>query len=92
MSSTEISALVSLGAQIPLVVAFVYFSLELYKRFDASLTARDTMYERRNQALVAAIEKLASHMEKLSEENGAHIAETREAIDNMRAAVGRRKQ
>ena len=48
--------------QVPLLAVFIWYSLELQKRFDMSLTKRDELYEKRNDALVKAIGELTKEI------------------------------
>lgn len=48
-------AWISLVAQVPIVAAFIWYSLENQKRQDAAMQRRDDAYEKRNEAIVAAI-------------------------------------
>ena len=91
MTTTEVW--ISLAAQAPLLVCFVVFSLEMYRRFDASLSKRDEQYEKRNQTLADAIDKMSIALDKLVDKidtinsaNAAHIAETR--VASMRGGGG----
>ena len=62
---------VSLAMQIPLVAAFMWFALEMLKRFDAAL-------ERRDNALAEVVEKLENmHAElRVHDERLGHLMRT----------------
>lgn len=77
----------ALATQIPLVAAFIWFALEMYKRsvqqteaFMAALDKRDTEYEQRNQALVSAITELTRQITQQTERFCVHDEVTRSAL------------
>lgn len=64
---------ISLGAQIPLVVAFMWFVLELLKRQDAARERRDAEWQ--------------AFLEKISKSNNEAIARIAEEVKANTAAV-----
>lgn len=57
---------VNLLIQIPLVGAFIWYSLQAQKAYMDSLDKRDSAYEKRNAAIVRSIEQLC---EKIDDTN-----------------------
>ena len=51
----------ALVGQIPLVAAFIWFSLEQQKRFDAALDRRDEAFDKRNDKICEALDSLTSN-------------------------------
>ena len=65
---------VGIVAQVPLVAAFIWFSLEMQKRNEASLARRDEMYEKRNAAIVDALSANTLQITRLTEIMTKHDA------------------
>jgi hypothetical protein len=66
----------SLAIQIPLVVAFIWYSRDMQKQFTATLEKRDQMYEQRNNAIVAALTANTAQLTELTRIITAHDART----------------
>lgn len=66
----------SLVAQIPLVVAFVWFSLEMQKRFSEALDRRDVEFEKRNAATCTSLDSLTRSVTAMTERLVEHDART----------------
>jgi hypothetical protein len=80
----------ALLTQIPLVAAFMWYALEQQRRgqevtitFMAALDKRDQEYERRNAAIIAALNELSRNIAMLTERTCSHDEVTREAIQRM---------
>lgn len=56
----------SLIAQAPIIAAFIWFSIEVQKRNSEAQDRRDVAYEKRNEALVEAINANAAQTMELT--------------------------
>ncbi len=77
--------------QIPIVGIFIWYSERISRQFSETLQKRDEMYEKRNDALVRAIESSTTATVKLCESMTSHDAWTREALEQRQANARSRK-
>ena len=56
----------SLAVQIPIVVAFIWYSRDMQNQFNNSLCKRDEMYEKRNEAMVNALQANTAQLTELT--------------------------
>lgn len=63
-----------LAIQIPIVVAFIWYSRDMQKQFSESLNKRDSLYEARNNAIVNALNANTHQLTELTRIIIAHDA------------------
>lgn len=61
------SNIVSLLVQVPILGVFIWYSSKLVKDFTAALDRRDELYEKRNCAIVEAMNKTTAQLTALTE-------------------------
>lgn len=71
---------IALAVQVPLVGVFIWFSLENQKRFLEALDRRDEAYEKRNLAIVEALEKVSVQIAQLTTQTCTDHASLLEAV------------
>lgn len=73
----------SLATQIPLVVAFIWFALELQKRNQASLDKRDEAYLEALSTLTAQMREVDAKNEQRLHDHDCRTIETDRKIDQV---------
>ncbi len=86
MAVIDWGAIVNKVPEIALFLVFGFFVLELQKRFTAAQDKRDEMYEKRNNALVEAIQKVTTTIGNLADGTAKHHIEMTDAVAEMRRA------
>lgn len=87
----DTAAITQIAIQLPLVAAFVWFSLELQKRFQEALDRRDDSFTKRNDKVCEALSSLTAQLLTLTKEMQDHDAKVAERIlaseDKVKARI-----
>jgi hypothetical protein len=73
----------TIAVQIPLVAAFIWFSLESQKRFQCALDKRDEEFEKRNNATCNSLDSLTRSVTAMTERLIAHDVRVQPAVDKI---------
>jgi hypothetical protein len=78
----------ALIGQIPLVAAFIWFSLEQQKRFDAALNKREDAFDKRNEKICTALDLVSGRIVALSDDLKDHDKEVSGFFGEVRQYMG----
>lgn len=72
---------ISVAVQIPLVAAFIWFSLESQKRFQTALDKRDEEFEKRNRSTCSSLDGLTRTVAAMTERLVEHDVRVQPVIE-----------